>query len=296
MKELENVKKYFLTQQEELINKYFDLEDKCKKIVPVTTKKMNEKVELRIELGKIEGRIIFLNKIIETISVIIEEAKQDIFSSNEAINKINSVLERKFLDIDIISTQHVLSKEFATERKKGKNSLISFQVFGGSLFIWLLAIPLMQSAIISYSILNTFLITALSFTLGYSLTGEIVYKIINEKMKIFNHLNQQLGENALLEEIEKPNIEEYQLRAQRSKKINEAIIIVNNIINELVLLNSQLINQKQCIETKKINNNTQTSSRKFVVGKLEELKSVLQQNIEEDAKTLQDGPTLKKTK
>lgn len=260
MDDLKNIQDHFRLQKDKLIEQYSKLKGKYNKI---TYKQLQERIELKIKLTKLSNRIDVMDRLIETFKIIIEDEKKgiislkDIPSSKELLNRINCIIEKEILKLDTISKQKVLVNEFRDERKKGqvKNGFISLKLVGGcvAILISIVGSPLIYSTFISFSTLNSLLATTISFIMGYSLTSVIVNKKINDRIKIFNNLNQELGENAIPREINNPILEEYQLMGLISDKIDEINILVNKIINELIFENSQLSLQNENLVNNNVN-------------------------------------------
>lgn len=258
MEELKKVRDYYIFQQKELQSKYHEFDEKYKKIFPLKNKQIKEKIELKIELNKIDGKLDTLYTIIKTLNIIMKNVNEevsilhDISSSKEAIDRINSILEEKFIEIDIVSKQESLVKEFQIERKgeQGKNSFVPFQMLAGFFTVYIFGIPLIHSSFIPYSILNYLLIATLSFSSGYLLAKKVFRKIINDRVEIFDRLNEELGEEAVSKKIDYYRNEEYLLSNLKKQKINEVNVIVNKTINELIFENTKDFLQNESVGNK----------------------------------------------
>lgn len=228
-----------------LLNKHFKVKERIKAFSKAKTEseKLEEEVIYTIELAKVENRNKVINSTIENLSSKISllnnlSTKYNISDKNEPknyeeakeyLNKIEIILKDNYDELDILSTQKTLTEKFEDIRSKADRFNLVFMtaittLIVPGLLLYCNFFPLTQ--ILHGSLFGVFAIV--SSPLLSSLISIIYsHKKIKEYTKVFNTLNDKLGDDALPLLIKSFNNEESQeLNVSLEKKIN-AITQIN---------------------------------------------------------------------
>lgn len=175
------------------------------------------------------------------------------------ISDSSSLLESKFHEIDTLSAQNLLCKEFANEREFRKYSLTMFGLGGGTALFMYVMLP--------YIVLGTYFsgISGLVELLGtylasISIISYYQYKKMNERTRVFNKINQKLGDDVLPDDASISSASEN--IAKKEKLICEASRILVSLEQQKRLLQS--INEK--VEDSNVDEKQRTIEPNYVAN------------------------------
>ena len=248
MKLLKKTRNELVKQHDNLCNQYNDLRNKLKvkSTAETRTKRIEEKVSIRIELKKLENRIKLLSRVIEAYDTNISLAKYKITPSSElTISKIEAnnqelltLLNKEYEKLDVLSTKMVLVKEFKTERLKGLNKYDfgPFPLAGGLVGAVAIGIPFPEILNLPFTLTNLSLSIGIPFVVGFSATTYVMVKTIKQRIEVFNNLNNQLGDEYLSIENNDAFEEYTEIEKLIDNKVHEImIILMNQKENEMIL-------------------------------------------------------------
>lgn len=175
------------------------------------------------------------------------------------ISDYSSLLESKFHEIDTLSTHNLLCKEFENEREFRKYSLTVYGLGGGTALFMYVSLP--------YIVLGTQFsgISGLVEVLGTYLASISIlsfyqYKKMNERSRVFNKINQKLGDDVLPDDASISSASEN--IAKKEKLICEASKILVSLEQQERLLQS--INEK--VEDSNVGEKQYTIEPTYVVN------------------------------
>lgn len=205
--------------------------------------KVEEEVFYRIELEKANNRNQVIQKTIDTLesnNSLLQRlsSKYDINEKNvpqtensakKKLEELSPVLEQKYNELDILTTQKVLSESFWRLRCKGQKGidLTLVTMGGGSMPMMLNAIPFttMNDTYTSFSLLTRTLMLFIPLVVGA--LGTSIYWTRRNKVReiALNKLNNKLDENALPKQVENTYNETQELLAMIERKISDISVL-----------------------------------------------------------------------
>lgn len=201
-----------------------------------TLENIQKNVLTRIELEKLDNRIIVLSKVIDNLAVHISLSEQgiitlpnDLLESKESINqKLLTLLESEYKELDILSTKIFLSNEFKTERLKGfrKYQFGPKLVLSALISIYCVWLPYMYITPIPFSLTNLFLSLGIISTCGVTSTYYLTKKSTHKKIDSFINANKSLGDEALPIENDDTKEEQSELKTLIDEKIRRIMTIL----------------------------------------------------------------------
>lgn len=244
-----------------LFDKKFKVKERFKAFSTAKTQaeKLEEEIYYQIELEKANNR----NKAIdESINVL--NANQSILSrissrydlsdktapqskedAEKKVEELSTIIKEKYDKLDILSTQKVLHDRFWRIRQKfqGRTETMMTPMISGLLAMMFGSLPtmvvkdIMPSGSLSTSLVVPFvpLIAGIVGGSAYMLKRNSDYK------KVFNNLNAQLGENALVETYEK-----YEGAYEEQKELES---LIANQIRDISIVEVQLQENKRYLDT-----------------------------------------------
>lgn len=231
--------------------KLFELKLKLKeRLISFTTastesEKLEEEVKYEIQLEKAKNRNKAIKKIIDSLNPnklissisLFDECniinKKAILNKEELEKKIEELsvlLKEQNDELDLLTTQKVLLKKFLNVKDKSFQKSkevtdLTCQGFGvamctGMPLFSLKAYPL--SSISEFSVYLSLFAPVIAAIIG----GCVYFKKRNkDNIKVFNNLNNELGENALPDKIKEDYCEEYDIDTKIESKIIEISIV-----------------------------------------------------------------------
>ena len=247
MKQLKEIRTQLAIQHDDLLDQYCELEEKLKdkSTAETRTKRIEDKVSRKIELEKLNNRMKLLSRVIDAYDTKISFANFNIntpstdlaISTIETNNKeLLALLNKEYVKLDILSTKKVLASEFKRERLKGINKYDfgPFPFAGGLLSSVFIGIPFQNIVNLPFSVSNLLLGLGIPFVAGFGATSYGIVKSTKQKKEAFSNLNDNLGEEKLVDEIS--------LDYNTYKESNEINQLIDSKIQELMII---LMNQKE---------------------------------------------------
>lgn len=225
--------------------------------------KILEEIKYAVELERANNRNKAIQKTIDSLSsnqsilnslsnwydINEKNVPQTIEESKKTVDKFSILLNEKYNELDVLTTQKVLHEWFWKIRTKGKPSIdiIVSAMMGGLLSMMYVNTPFIMMGIsktLTYNSLPSALMTCFA-PLVAGITGVSVYMIKKNKdyMRVFNNLNNDLNEKALPGKIKKPSEEKQDIDDKIESKIRE-----------ISIAGAQLQEQKRIMESFAENN------------------------------------------
>ena len=247
MEHLRDIRTQLSIQYDDLLEKCCDLEEKLKtkSTAKTRTKRIEDKISMKIELEKLNNRMKLLSRTIDAYDTKISLGNYNIItpSTDLAISTIEEnnrellqLLEKEYEKLDILSTKKVLASQFGRVRLKGINKYDfgPFPFAGGLFSSLFIGIPFQNIVNLPFSVSNLLLGLGIPFVAGFGATSYGIVKSTNQKKEAFDNLNNKLDEERLIDEISL----DYDTYKERNK-INQ---LVDNKIQEIMII---LMNQKE---------------------------------------------------
>lgn len=216
------------------------------------TEKLEEEVKYTIELEKSKNRNKAIHQTMDSLS-----SNQSILNSlssrydindrdlpqteedaKQRFENLSTLLKDKYTELDVLTTQKVLHEKFWRVRTKGQKvmDIIMSGMIGGFFTMMYGEMPILivRDYISSLSLMSLFtpLIVGIAGVSGYMIKRNKDY------MKVFNNLNNELGEDSLQDKINEAYEEQQDIDSKIETKIREISIV-----------GSQLQEQKRIIES-----------------------------------------------
>ena len=177
------------------------------------------------------------------------------------ISDSSSLLESKFHEIDTLSAHNLLCKEFANEREFRKYSLTTFGLGGGTALFMYVNLPYTVLGLGTqfsgiFGLVEVFGI----YLASISIISFYQYKKMNERTRVFNKINQKLGDDALRDDASISSASEN--IAKKEKLICEASKILVSLEQQKRLLQS--INER--VEDSNVGEKQYTIEPTYVVN------------------------------
>lgn len=224
-----------------LMNKKYKSKERYESFSKATTKteKIEEEINYQIELEKalnknkaIEKTIQLLennNKTLRRLSNKYDINEKNIPSSKEELieisEKLSTILEKKYNELDILSTQKILHNSFWRLRSKSQKIIEIFLVIMGSGagLMGFTSMPIigMINIYASLSELAKNLMVYIPFVTGALTSGIYLKKRNSKQQKVFEILNSKLGENALPKKVKVPYDEQKEIDNLIESKISD---------------------------------------------------------------------------
>ena len=264
MEHLRDIRTQLSIQYDDLLEKCCDLEEKLKikSTAETRTKRIEDKISMKIELEKLNNRMKLLSRTIDAYDTKISLGNYNIItpSTDLAISTIEEnntellqLLEKEYEKLDILSTKKVLASQFGRVRLKGINKYDfgPFPFAGGLFSSLFIGIPFQNIVNLPFSVSNLLLGLGIPFVAGFGATSYGIVKSTKQKKEAFDNLNNKLDEERLTDEISldydtyKERIKINQLVDSKIQEI--MIILMNQKENEMILESSK----KETKQTKK---------------------------------------------
>ena len=221
----------------------FKIKERFKSFTTAKTQyeKIQEEIKYAVELEKANNRNkaiqetmdslnsnqSILNSLSNRYDINDKNVPQTIEESKKIVDELSMLLNEKYNELDVLTTQKVLHERFWKVRTKGQPSMdiMMSAMMGGLLSMMYVDMPFIMMGIsetLTYNSLPAALITCFA-PLVAGITGVSGYMIKRNKdyMKVFNNLNNDLDENALPEKIKEPSEEQQDIDAKIESKIRE---------------------------------------------------------------------------
>lgn len=264
MEQLRDIRTQLSIQYDDLLEKCCELEEKLKikSTAKTRTKRIEDKISMKIELEKLNNRMKLLSRTIDAYDTKISLGNYNIItpSTDLAISTIEEnnrellqLLEKEYEKLDILSTKKVLASQFGRVRLKGINKYDfgPFPFAGGLFSSLFIGIPFQNIVNLPFSVSNLLLGLGIPFVAGFGATSYGIVKSTKQKKEAFDNLNNKLDEERLIDEISldydtyKERIKINQLVDSKIQEI--MIILMNQKENEMILESSK----KETKQTKK---------------------------------------------
>ena len=264
IEQLRDIRTQLSIQYDDLLEKCCDLEEKLKtkSTAKTRTKKIEDKISMKIELEKINNRMKLLSRTIDAYDTKISLGNYNtitpstdlaISTMEENNTELLQLLEKEYEKLDILSTKKVLASQFGRVRLKGINKYDfgPFPFAGGLFSSLFIGIPFQNIVNLPFSVSNLLLGLGIPFVAGFGATSYGIVKSTKQKKEAFSNLNNYLGEEKLVDEISldydtyKESIEINNLIDSKIQEI--MIILMNQKENEVILESSK----KETKQTKK---------------------------------------------
>lgn len=256
MEHLIDIRTQLSIQYDDLLEKCCDLEEKLKtkSTAKTRTKRIEDKISMKIELEKLNNRKKLLSRTIDAYDTKISLGNYNIItpSTDLAISTIEEnnrellqLLEKEYEKLDILSTKKVLASQFGRVRLKGINKYDfgPFPFAGGLFSSLFIGIPFQNIVNLPFSVSNLLLGLGIPFVAGFGATSYGIVKSTKQKKEAFDNLNNKLDEERLTDEISldydtyKESIKINQLVDSKIQEI--MIILMNQKENEMILESSK---------------------------------------------------------
>ena len=247
MEQLKKIREDLAKQHDKLLDQYKELEKKLKvkSTAETRTKRIEDKVSIKIELEKLDNRIKLLSRVVDAydtkisfanFNINIPSSEVSISTIEENNTELLQLLGKEYEKLDILSTKKVLASEFRRERLKGiyKYDFGPFPLAGGLFSSLFIGIPFQDIVNLPFSVSNLLLSLGIPFAIGTSATTYAIVKATKQKREAFNNLNNELGEEKLDDEVSL----DYNLYEDR----NNIYELINSKIQEIMII---LMNQKE---------------------------------------------------
>lgn len=252
-----------------IVDLIFKTKEKLRKFSNAKTQaeKIQEEIKYPIELEKLENR----NKTIEQIMNSLN-SNQNILNSVSSEYNINDknmsqteedtkkkiefyskLLKDKYAELDVLSTQKILSEESWTMRSGLIAKILKVLVAGmtGAGFMCFSQLPVLILKDLHCSMYNLFLVPCI---IGFTASGGYMIKRNRDYMKAFNNLNNELGKEALPDKMSKE--EQYDISSKIENKIMEIRDASLQLQEQKIIMESfSKDNDKklQTVESEKVN-------------------------------------------
>ena len=264
MENLRDIRTQLSIQYDDLLEKCCELEEKLKikSTAETRTKRIEDKISMKIELEKLNNRMKLLSRTIDAYDTKISLGNYNIITSSTdlAISTIEEnnrellqLLEKEYEKLDILSTKKILASQFGRVRLKGINKYDfgPFPFAGGLFSLLFIGIPFQNIVNLPFSVSNLLLGLGIPFVAGFGATSYGIVTSTKQKKEAFDNLNNKLDEERLIDEISldydtyKERIKINQLVDSKIQEI--MIILMNQKENEMILESSK----KETKQTKK---------------------------------------------
>lgn len=208
-------------------------------------KALNRKKAIQRAMDSIEADQNVLRKLSEISR---KDVSSNVLEVQKELEQLTSLLEEKFNELDILSTQRVLHEKTWKTRTEGRYNLdaVVNGLLGGMMTMGYYVIPISglsaqnhygSTASSVAALLTSFVVGGGAF-MGYKVKNNFDY------MKAFNNINATLGEKSLPETLENA-YEEYQ----------NIEIKIDSIIKEIAAILISIQEKKRTLESLSSNNN-----------------------------------------
>lgn len=282
--------------------------------------KVEEEIYYQIELEKAKNRNQIVQQTISSLDS--NEALLRSFSSKYDINEKNAsqteqeakqrleelsaILEQKYKELDILTTQKVLSESFWRLRCKGQKGMDLTLVFmgGGMMTMMVHSTPLMvMREVLTYnSVFASFVPTLLPLVIGSVGVGSYWINRNKNRERAFNNLNDTLGEKSLPKKVSSTYDETQELKSMIERKISDISIV------EIQLKEQQRTLETITSQQTKTNDNSKDMEKAIPLFTEEEIRLYQQESpapfnpetifgsseIVEETQHQEKGPTLVK--
>ena len=206
--------------------------------------KIQEEIKYAVELEKANNRYKAIQETMDSLSsnqsilnslsnrydINDKNVPQTIEESKKIVDELSMLLNEKYNELDVLTTQKVLHERFWKVRTKGQPSMdiMMSAMMGGLVSMMYVDMPFIIMGIsetLTYNSLPAALITCFA-PLVAGITGVSGYMIKRNKdyMRVFNNLNNDLNEKALPEKIKEPREEKQDIDSKIESKIREISI------------------------------------------------------------------------
>lgn len=265
MKALDKTKNELIEEHDRLCDVHDELLEKYKTNIKNNSfiEKNIDKLKIAIELKKIEARISILSDAIESVdakmTLFKEMPKAGVDTTNNSKNTVSSksiknsldsmksVIEKEYNKLDILVYKKVLSHYFIDERRKGikKYEVGYTSLLGGALG--------MAAAIIFSTAYQSMLMPFIFVLLGASIANVIKTIKINNNIKVFKKLNDELTEEKLELTSDNGIQEVYDLSSQINKKSHDIMIMETIYKEQMRNYEDALLNESNNNSDRKLN-------------------------------------------
>ncbi len=194
-------------------------------------KAWNRKKAIIMAMDLIEADQNVLRKLSEKYEVSKKEVSSSALEVQKELDQLTSLLEDKFKELDILSTQRVLHEKTWEARSNSKISRDTAvtSLFGGMLTMMYYTIPCVNEKIHFSSNASALAVILTTFAIGAGATIGYKAKINSEYMKAFNSINSTLGEDSLPETITDAYEEQHNIEVRIGSTIKEVAALLVNI-------------------------------------------------------------------
>jgi len=206
------------------------------------------------------------------------------------------LLNEKYKELDILTTQKVLHERFKNVRTKAQQTIdiIGASLMGGMLSLIYVDMPFIIMGISETLVYNSLpaalIATYTPYVIGIAGVSAYMIKRNKNYTKVFNSFNKNLDENALPEKIKDPREEQLNIDAKIESKIRE-----------ISIARAQLQEQKRIMESYAENDEKKEKEIETSLSKEHTTEETLMMSEElldetnEDSQIKENGPVLKKT-
>lgn len=245
-----------------LIDKKYKTKERFKAFTKAKTEaeKVEEEIYYQIELEKVNNRNQIVQQTIDFLDTLysISSNEKRIAQSEEEVKQrledLSKILEQKYKELDVLTTQKVLSENFWRLRCKGQKGmdLTLVSMCGGMMTMMLHSIPLMimREALTYNSVFASFIPKLVPLAIGAFGVGGYWIKRNKNRETALNNLNNTLGENALPKKVTSTYDETQELKSMIERKICDISIA------EIQLKEQQRVLETIISEQEKTNNNS----------------------------------------
>jgi len=229
---------------ENIYNKVVNNKEKFNEYFSNDTNKLEEEIRNEIELNITQNKNNIINKTIELLNdnkykcSLLKQNKEE---TKNTIHQLKTLIDSAYKELNIETTKKVLIEKFCTIRDKSqkRNKTIITSIFSGIISVLLIClVGIFIKDIITFNIVGNLIIP---FIIGSVTTS--IYSIKNNKntKKIFNKLNNELGNNSISYEVSKDDIK----TLTEDKKIVNYISILKTELDKLEERYDKLVEEEK---------------------------------------------------
>jgi len=289
----------------------FKVKERFKSFTKAKTEygKIKEEIKYSIELEKANNRNRTIRETMDLLrsNQLILNSLHNIYDNNinvsqnieeckNIVDELSMLLNEKYKELDILTTQKVLHERFKNVRTKAQQTIdiIGASLMGGMLSLIYVDMPFIIMGISETLVYNSLpaalIATYTPYVIGIAGVSAYMIKRNKNYTKVFNSFNKNLDENALPEKIKDPREEQLNIDAKIESKIRE-----------ISIARAQLQEQKRIMESYAENDEKKEKEIETSLSKEHTTEETLMMSEElldetnEDSQIKENGPVLKKT-
>ena len=190
----------------------------------------NRNKAIQETLNSLSSNQSILNSLSNRYDISDKNVPQTIEESKKIVDELSMILNDKYNELDVLTTQKVLHEKFWKVRTKGQSStdIMIAAMMGGMLSMLYVDMPFifmqMSETLTNFSFSSSLMGVFAPLVAGMAGISGYMIKRNKDYIRVFNNLNNDLNENALPEKIKEAREEQQDIDAKIESKIREISI------------------------------------------------------------------------